>query len=110
MRRVSVRAVIFDWGGTLTPWHQVDLAGLWHEVFAQHLTGEQAAHAAAAIHAAERDLWELAGQDQSPRLPKPDLDLRQEPALADPRFPGDHQRTAGSLLGAAHQPLERLKL
>jgi len=65
MRRVSVRAVIFDWGGTLTPWHQVDLAGLWHEVLAQHLTGEQAAQAAAAIHAAERDLWELAGQDQS---------------------------------------------
>ena len=40
---MSVQAVIFDWGGTLTPWHQVDLAGLWHEVLAQHLTGEQAA-------------------------------------------------------------------
>ena len=35
------------------------------EVFAQHLAGEQAAQAAAAIHAAERDLWELAGRDQS---------------------------------------------
>jgi putative hydrolase of the HAD superfamily len=62
---MSVQAVIFDWGGTLTPWHQVDLAGLWHEVLAQHLTGEEAARAAAAIHAAEQDLWKLAGQDQS---------------------------------------------
>jgi putative hydrolase of the HAD superfamily len=62
---VNLRAVIFDWGGTLTPWHQVDLAGLWHEVLAQHLAGEEAAQAAAAIHAAERELWELAGQDQS---------------------------------------------
>jgi putative hydrolase of the HAD superfamily len=65
MPRVSVRAVIFDWGGTLTPWHQVDLAQLWHAVFAEHLTAEQAQQAAAAIHAAESELWGLAGQDQS---------------------------------------------
>lgn len=24
-----VRAVIFDWGGTLTPWHEIDLAAQW---------------------------------------------------------------------------------
>jgi hypothetical protein len=23
-RCVAVRAVIFDWGGTLTPWHHID--------------------------------------------------------------------------------------
>ncbi|MGI9197722.1 MAG: HAD family hydrolase [Candidatus Nanopelagicales bacterium] len=26
---MSVDAVIFDWGGTLTPWHDIDLVGLW---------------------------------------------------------------------------------
>ncbi|MBL8930273.1 MAG: HAD family hydrolase [Kineosporiaceae bacterium] len=26
---VPVRAVIFDWGGTLTPWHTIDLAEQW---------------------------------------------------------------------------------
>jgi len=26
---VSVRAVIFDWGGTLTPWHDIDLVEMW---------------------------------------------------------------------------------
>lgn len=25
----SIRAVIFDWGGTLTPWHDIDLVGQW---------------------------------------------------------------------------------
>jgi putative hydrolase of the HAD superfamily len=65
MRRMSVRAVIFDWGGTLTPWHQVDLAQLWLGVFADHLTAGQAQQAAAAIHAAAQDLWVRAGQDQS---------------------------------------------
>jgi len=26
---VAIKAVIFDWGGTLTPWHNVDLLQLW---------------------------------------------------------------------------------
>lgn len=26
---VSVEAVIFDWGGTLTPWHSIDLVHMW---------------------------------------------------------------------------------
>jgi putative hydrolase of the HAD superfamily len=26
---VAIKAVIFDWGGTLTPWHNVDLKQLW---------------------------------------------------------------------------------
>lgn len=25
-----IEAVIFDWGGTLTPWHQIDLIGQWY--------------------------------------------------------------------------------
>ncbi|HKJ11608.1 MAG TPA: HAD family hydrolase [Ornithinimicrobium sp.] len=27
-------AVIFDWGGTLTPWHTVDVLDIWHRTFA----------------------------------------------------------------------------
>jgi putative hydrolase of the HAD superfamily len=26
---MTIKAVIFDWGGTLTPWHNVDLMELW---------------------------------------------------------------------------------
>ena len=26
---MTVRAVIFDWGGTLTPWHDIDLVEMW---------------------------------------------------------------------------------
>ena len=25
-----IEAVIFDWGGTLTPWHEVDLTAGWY--------------------------------------------------------------------------------
>ena len=34
----SVEAVIFDWGGTLTPWHEVDLPAQWR-VFAREVHG-----------------------------------------------------------------------
>ncbi len=33
-----VRAVVFDWGGTLTPWHQIDLGEPWR-VFAREIHG-----------------------------------------------------------------------
>ena len=26
---MAIEAVIFDWGGTLTPWHNVDIRGAW---------------------------------------------------------------------------------
>jgi putative hydrolase of the HAD superfamily len=32
---MTVAAVIFDWGGTLTPWHTIDLAKQW-QIFAEH--------------------------------------------------------------------------
>jgi putative hydrolase of the HAD superfamily len=56
-RAVTVEAVIFDWGGTLTPWHTVDHVALWRDVCARHFTGDLAQRHAAAIHAAERALW-----------------------------------------------------
>jgi putative hydrolase of the HAD superfamily len=60
---MSVRAVIFDWGGTLTPWHTVDHEVLWRDVCTLHFSAGRAASAAAAIHAAERDLWEIAERE-----------------------------------------------
>ena len=54
---MAVAAVIFDWGGTLTPWHAVDQETLWRDVCAPHFPSEQAASVAAAILAAENGLW-----------------------------------------------------
>ncbi len=52
------RAVIFDWGGTLTPWHSVDLEEQWR-VFARQVHAEeaQALSLAARIMAAEESAW-----------------------------------------------------
>ena len=60
-----VEAVVFDWGGTLTPWHTVDLAEQWHvfaRAHAEHvgLTAEQAGDLARRILAAEDDAWRRA--------------------------------------------------
>jgi len=65
MRFVAVRAVIFDWGGTLTPWHTIDHEELWRGVCAPHFPADHAAEVAAAIRAAELDLWQLTGQSQA---------------------------------------------
>jgi len=54
---MTVRAVIFDWGGTLTPWHSIDLGELWLTVCARHYPADDAAAMAAAVRAAEMELW-----------------------------------------------------
>jgi putative hydrolase of the HAD superfamily len=54
---VAVQAVIFDWGGTLTPWHAIDHAALWRDVCARHFADGVANQHAAAVHASERRLW-----------------------------------------------------
>jgi putative hydrolase of the HAD superfamily len=54
---MTVRAVIFDWGGTLTPWHTIDHGALWLEVCGLHFPADQAAPVAAAIREAEFALW-----------------------------------------------------
>ena len=61
---MTVRAVIFDWGGTLTPWHTVDHDALWREVCSPHFPEARADQAAASIVAAELALWQLAGDSQ----------------------------------------------
>jgi putative hydrolase of the HAD superfamily len=54
---MAVRAVIFDWGGTLTPWHTIDHDALWLDVCGRHFPADQAASIADAIRKAEFALW-----------------------------------------------------
>ena len=61
---MAVKAVIFDWGGTLTPWHSVDHDALWLEVYGKHYPAAEAAALAAAARSAEADLWLLGEQAQ----------------------------------------------
>ena len=61
---MAIEAVIFDWGGTLTPWHSVDHDELWLSVCASHYPAAEAASAAAAARAAEMELWRLAESTQ----------------------------------------------
>jgi putative hydrolase of the HAD superfamily len=54
---VAVRAVIFDWGGTLTPWHGIDHDALWLAVCSRHYPPAEAAGVAAALRASEAEHW-----------------------------------------------------
>ncbi len=54
----SVTAVIFDWGGTLTPWHDVDLVAAWY-AYSGIYDPPRAAALARALHAAEIERWQL---------------------------------------------------
>ena len=58
-----MEAVIFDWGGTLTPWHTIDHIAQWQSICAPHYPTAEAAQIAAAVNAAERELWELAERE-----------------------------------------------
>ncbi len=61
-----LRAVIFDWGGTLTPWHTFDLTEQW-TVYARvvHYDDDRAsADLAARIFAAEDAAWQRARTGQ----------------------------------------------
>ncbi len=56
------QAVVFDWGGTLTPFHTFDLADLW-SVAARILAPERADELTAALLDAERESWERVAQE-----------------------------------------------
>ena len=71
-----IQAVIFDWGGTLTPWHTIDLGQQWR-VFAREVHGipidsdevpeedlARARELADRIHAAETELWRQVREEQ----------------------------------------------
>jgi HAD superfamily hydrolase (TIGR01509 family) len=55
----GVEAVIFDWGGTLTPYHDVDLLDLWRAAARVLAPGdaETSESVAVALAAAEREWW-----------------------------------------------------
>lgn len=52
-----VEAVLFDWGGTLTTFHNVDMIDAWR-VAAEVLAPDRVDEVAAALLAAEREVWE----------------------------------------------------
>ena len=52
-----IDAVIFDWGGTLTPWHEVDLTAGWY-AYASVYDPRHAASLAARLYAAEIQRWQ----------------------------------------------------
>ena len=56
---MAVEAVIFDWGGTLTPWRTVDYVAEWRTIAAigDLPTGHDTESATAALHAAASQLW-----------------------------------------------------
>jgi putative hydrolase of the HAD superfamily len=57
--RVTVAAVVFDWGGTLTPFADLDLLDLWREA-AQVLAPDRVDEMAAALADAEARWWQQA--------------------------------------------------
>jgi putative hydrolase of the HAD superfamily len=61
---MAIDAVIFDWGGTLTPWHTIDSAVLWSQICEPHFGPDEAAQRAAALVAAEDELWQLSRTEQ----------------------------------------------
>ncbi|MDF8263272.1 HAD family hydrolase [Luteipulveratus flavus] len=61
----DVKAVIFDWGGTLTPWHAIDLREQW-QVYAREIHSDPALAESLgeAILAAEGESWQHVRKEQ----------------------------------------------
>lgn len=55
---MTIAAVIFDWGGTLTPWHKIDLGSQWY-AFAQEYDPTNAAELSRALSEAEEARWQV---------------------------------------------------
>ncbi|HEV2887400.1 MAG TPA: HAD family hydrolase [Jatrophihabitans sp.] len=53
---MNLDAVIFDWGGTLTPWHTIDPFECWLAVTADEVQAQ-------ALHAAESSVWSAVKDD-----------------------------------------------
>jgi putative hydrolase of the HAD superfamily len=67
---MRVRAVLFDWGGTLTPWHTIDFTSQWRSyALAFTRDAEEAERLAKEITAAEERAWRrLRGDGGSARI------------------------------------------
>ncbi|GAA4229135.1 hypothetical protein GCM10022254_20910 [Actinomadura meridiana] len=61
---MGVQAVIFDWGGTLTPWHDIELADMWRAICTAHLPPDGVEKAAVALADAELRLWRRGDEEQ----------------------------------------------
>jgi putative hydrolase of the HAD superfamily len=59
----GVDAVIFDWGGTLTPWHTIDLHEQWAS-YSRVYAPDRADELARLLLAAETDAWAAARDSQ----------------------------------------------
>jgi putative hydrolase of the HAD superfamily len=57
-----IEAVVFDWGGTLTPITEVDLVEVWRSA-ARLLATDRADELAVALHATERAVWDATTED-----------------------------------------------
>jgi putative hydrolase of the HAD superfamily len=53
---MALRAVVFDWGGTLTPWHDIDLVAQWY-AYAEVYDPEHASGLAHRLAEAEISRW-----------------------------------------------------
>jgi len=51
-----IEAVLFDWGGTLATWHDIDLYAVWRSV-AELIDDARADELAARLHTAESSVW-----------------------------------------------------
>jgi len=83
----TVEAVIFDWGGTITPWHTVDLEEQWR-VFAREYHMDDpalAAGLAARIHAAENEGWKRGRRDGYASARIEDVLAEADVVAGDPR-------------------------
>jgi putative hydrolase of the HAD superfamily len=56
---MPVDAVIFDWGGTLTPWHSIDLQAQWY-AYAEVYDPVHAKELAVDLLAHEAESWAAA--------------------------------------------------
>src|SRR5213079_2637846 len=54
---VAIEAVLFDWGGTLTTFHSVDMIDAWR-VAAEVLAPDRVDEVAQALLAAEGEVWD----------------------------------------------------
>lgn len=59
----ALDAVLFDWGGTLTPWHAVDLREQWRHYFEVY-DPDHAEELSARILSAEDDAWRAGREHQ----------------------------------------------
>jgi putative hydrolase of the HAD superfamily len=86
LSRPALEAVVFDWGGTLTPWHSIDFESQWHSYATEHAarsgrTPEDAAALARRIMELERTAWLRLREDGG--------SARIEEILAEAGIPSD---------------------